>query len=109
GPADRRPVPRGQGAHGRRDHHPRPGLRRGAGLGPPLQRGHRAGDGGPAVLRIADTFRQEHGRTVAILVRSFGDIDLAEEAVQDAFATALESWPRDGVPASPQGWIVTTA
>ena len=46
---------------------------------------------------------------MAVLVRAFGDIDLAEEAVQDAFTTALERWPIDGLPGSPQGWIVTTA
>jgi RNA polymerase sigma-70 factor, ECF subfamily len=46
---------------------------------------------------------------VAVLVRVFGDIDVAEEAVQDAFATALERWPVDGVPPSPAGWIITTA
>jgi RNA polymerase sigma-70 factor (ECF subfamily) len=46
---------------------------------------------------------------VAALVRVFGDIDVAEEAVQEAFATALERWPADGVPPSPAGWIITTA
>jgi RNA polymerase sigma-70 factor (ECF subfamily) len=46
---------------------------------------------------------------VAVLVRAFGDIDLAEEAVQDAFATALQRWPQTGVPPSPAGWIITTA
>ena len=54
-------------------------------------------------------FREEHGRAVAVLVRVFGDIDLAEEAVQDAFAAAVERWPSTGVPASPAGWIITTA
>jgi len=46
---------------------------------------------------------------VATLVRLLGDIDLAEEAVQDAFVVALERWPRSGIPANPAGWIVTTA
>jgi RNA polymerase sigma-70 factor (ECF subfamily) len=46
---------------------------------------------------------------VAVLVRVFGDIDVAEEAVQEAFAAALERWPVDGVPPSPAGWIITTA
>jgi RNA polymerase sigma-70 factor (ECF subfamily) len=46
---------------------------------------------------------------VAVLVRVFGDIDVAEEAVQDAFAAATERWPRDGLPPSPAGWIITTA
>jgi RNA polymerase sigma-70 factor (ECF subfamily) len=58
---------------------------------------------------IERLFRAEHGRAIAILVRSFGDIDLAEEAVQDAFAAALERWPGTGLPSSPVGWIVTTA
>ena len=54
-------------------------------------------------------FREEHGRAVAVLVRAFGDIDLAEDAVQDAFAAASERWPAAGVPPSPAGWIITTA
>jgi RNA polymerase sigma-70 factor (ECF subfamily) len=58
---------------------------------------------------IERVFRAEHGRAVAILVRHFGDIDLAEEAVQDAFIAALERWPSAGVPPSPVGWIITTA
>ncbi len=58
---------------------------------------------------IARVFRQEYGRAVAVLVRRFGDIDLAEEAVQDAFATAVERWPHAGPPPSPAGWIITTA
>ncbi len=52
-------------------------------------------------------FREEHGHAVAVLVRVFGDIDVAEEAVQDAFAAAVERWPSTG--ASPAGWIITTA
>ena len=58
---------------------------------------------------IGRIFRQEYGRAVSVLVRVFGDIDLAEDAVQDAFATALERWPRDGLPPSPAGWLITTA
>ncbi|MFL1593429.1 sigma-70 family RNA polymerase sigma factor [Rhodococcus ruber] len=58
---------------------------------------------------IARVFRSEHGRAVAVLVRAFGDIDLAEESVQDAFAVAVARWPADGLPPSPAGWIVTTA
>ena len=54
-------------------------------------------------------FRREYGRAVAVLVRSLRDISLAEEAVQDAFATALERWPREGMPPAPAGWIITTA
>lgn len=67
---------------------------------------------GHAVVGVSETervFRAEYGRAVAILVRLFGDIDLAEEAVQDAFLRAAELWPSSGVPPSPVGWIVTTA
>lgn len=58
---------------------------------------------------IASIFRASHGRAVSVLIRAFGDVDLAEEAVQEAFATALERWPVSGLPPSPEGWIVTTA
>src|SRR6185503_8583112 len=58
---------------------------------------------------IEGVFRAESGRAVASLVRFFGDIDLAEEAVQDAFVVALQRWPEDGLPPSPAGWIITTA
>jgi RNA polymerase sigma-70 factor (ECF subfamily) len=70
----------------------------------------RDGAAGSATAReVETTFREAWGRAVATLVRAFGDIDLAEEAVQDAFAVAVERWPRDGIPPSPAGWIVTTA
>ncbi|MGX1975927.1 RNA polymerase sigma factor [Streptomyces kronopolitis] len=67
--------------------------------------------GGPAVTAadVGRVFRAEYGRAVAVLVGVFGDIDLAEEAVQDAFTTALERWPSAGPPPSPAGWIITTA
>jgi RNA polymerase sigma-70 factor (ECF subfamily) len=58
---------------------------------------------------IERVFRQESGRAVATLVRFFGDIDTAEEAVQDAFVVALQRWPVTGLPPSPAGWIITTA
>jgi RNA polymerase sigma-70 factor (ECF subfamily) len=54
-------------------------------------------------------FREEYGRAVAALVRRFGDIDIAEEAVQDAFTAAMLRWPASGLPPSPAGWIITTA
>ena len=54
-------------------------------------------------------FRAEHGRAVAVLARVFGDLDIAEDAVQEAFATAVEKWPAAGLPPSPAGWIITTA
>ena len=62
-----------------------------------------------AAGEIERVFRQEHGRAVASLVRVFGDIDVAEEAVQDAFAAAVQRWPSAGLPPSPAGWIITTA
>jgi RNA polymerase sigma-70 factor (ECF subfamily) len=58
---------------------------------------------------ITRVFREEYGRAVAVLVRVFGDIDVAEEAVQDAFTAAVERWPSTGLPPSPAGWIITTA
>ncbi|HKN66274.1 MAG TPA: sigma-70 family RNA polymerase sigma factor, partial [Gemmatimonadaceae bacterium] len=58
---------------------------------------------------VERVFREEHGRAVAVLTRAFGDIDVAEEAVQDAFVIALERWPTSGIPPSPAGWIIATA
>jgi RNA polymerase sigma-70 factor, ECF subfamily len=58
---------------------------------------------------IDAVFRTEYGRAVAVLVRLLGDIDRAEDAVQDAFTVATEQWPVSGVPPSPAGWIITTA
>jgi RNA polymerase sigma factor (sigma-70 family) len=67
--------------------------------------------GVPAVATsaIERVFREEYGRAVAVLVGVFGDIDVAEEAVQDAFAAAVRRWPSGGLPPSPAGWIITTA
>jgi RNA polymerase sigma-70 factor (ECF subfamily) len=63
-----------------------------------------------AELAIIDrVFRDEAGKAIATLTRFFGDIDLAEEAVQDAFMVATERWPDAGLPPNPAGWIVTTA
>jgi RNA polymerase sigma-70 factor, ECF subfamily len=58
---------------------------------------------------VGRIFREESGRSVAALIRALGDIDLAEDAVQEAFAVALRKWPGDGVPPNPGGWIATTA
>jgi RNA polymerase sigma-70 factor (ECF subfamily) len=58
---------------------------------------------------IERVFREEYGRAVAVLARHFGDIDIAEEAVQDAFTVAVQRWPAAGLPPSPAGWIITTA
>ena len=54
-------------------------------------------------------FREEWGRVVATLIRVTGDWDLAEECAQDAFATALQRWPRDGIPGRPGAWLTTAA
>ncbi len=58
---------------------------------------------------IERVFREQYGRAVAVLVRVFGDIDLAEDAVQEAFTTAVATWPSRGLPPAPAGWIITTA
>jgi RNA polymerase sigma-70 factor, ECF subfamily len=68
--------------------------------------GHAARLDGEEVGRI---FREESGRSLAALIRVFGDLDLAEDAVQEAFAVALRRWPGEGVPPNPGGWITTTA
>lgn len=96
----------------------------GAGRGAPLPRGARdlspdtsgeahGPDGDVEPPRSADaverTFREASGRATATLIRLFGDIDIAEESVQDAFVVAVEKWLADGVPPSPAGWIITTA
>jgi RNA polymerase sigma-70 factor (ECF subfamily) len=61
------------------------------------------------VTLVEQAFREEWGRVLAALIGYLGDFDLAEEAAQEAFATAAERWPRDGVPANPAAWLVTTA
>ena len=63
----------------------------------------------PTADRIARVFREESGRCTATLVRILGDIDLAEDAVQEAFAIAAAKWPTDGLPPNPGAWITTTA
>ena len=63
----------------------------------------------PALADVERIFREEYGRAVAVLTRVFGDIDTAEDAVQDAFAEAARRWPAAGLPPSPAGWIITTA
>jgi RNA polymerase sigma-70 factor (ECF subfamily) len=60
-------------------------------------------------LVLEQVFRDEWGRVLASLVGFLGDIELAEDAAQEAFATAAERWPLDGIPASPTGWLITTA
>ena len=58
---------------------------------------------------VERAFREESGRILATLIRFLGDFDKAEEALQDAMTTALERWPRDGVPHNPPAWITTVA
>ncbi|WP_410670158.1 RNA polymerase sigma factor [Amycolatopsis sp. cmx-4-68] len=60
-------------------------------------------------MSVEDVFTAEYGRAVSVLMRVFGNIDVAEEAVQDAFAEAVRRWPAAGLPPSPAGWIITTA
>ncbi len=64
----------------------------------------------PSAADIVErTFRDEHGRALATLIRVLGDFDLAEEALSDAYLVALERWPVDGAPSNPGAWITTTA
>src|SRR5258708_10361504 len=59
--------------------------------------------------KMVDTiYRSESGRILATLIRLLGDFDLAEDALHDAFAAALERWLKDGVPANPRAWLVST-
>src|SRR5690348_3317652 len=58
---------------------------------------------------IETIYRSESGRVLATLVRLLGDIDLAEEAMHEAFAAALESWPQFGIPDKPRPWLISTA
>src|SRR6185437_638213 len=60
-------------------------------------------------VSVEAVFRREYGRCVATLIRFLGDIDAAEEAVQEAFTTAVARWPAEGQPPNPGAWIVTTA
>ena len=61
------------------------------------------------MVGLEQTFRDEWGRVLAALIGFLGDFDLAEEAAQDAFAIAAARWPREGTPANPRAWLVTTA
>ena len=64
---------------------------------------------GVDAAQVGRVFREESGRSLATLIRIFGQIDLAEDAVQEAFALAVHKWPQDGLPPNPGGWITTTA
>src|SRR5581483_11829490 len=87
-PVDRDRLAHPGGAHGRRDRGPARG---------------------GAIAILEQVFHDEWGRVLATLIGLLGDFDLAEEAAQDAFATAAARWPRDGTPANPRAWLVTTA
>src|SRR5262245_12274572 len=63
----------------------------------------------PVSTTIATLYRTESGRVLATLVRLLGDLDLAEESMHEAFAAALESWPRTGMPDKPRPWLISTA
>src|SRR5262249_13492731 len=62
-----------------------------------------------ATMRIEETFRADHGRILATLIRLLGDFDVAEEALQEAYAVAVEQWPATGSPVNPAAWLVSTA
>ena len=74
-----------------------------------LDVGDPGADAASSEAEIARVFRREYGRAVAVLTRAFGNIDMAEDAVQDAFAAAIQHWSSAGVPPNPAGWIITTA
>src|SRR4029453_19386753 len=93
------------GAKGRQNHHASDRSAPVSGRGQVLILGMTA----VARSEVERVFRKEYGRAVAVLVRQFGDIDVAEEAVQDAFTIALQRWPSAGTPSSPVAWIITTA
>ena len=67
-----------------------------------------SGDPERARARVEEVYRSESRRVLATLIRLLGDFDLAEEALHDAFIAAAESWPRDGEPANPRAWLVST-
>src|SRR6187399_3083857 len=62
----------------------------------------------PIRTRVDDIYRSESRRVFATLVRALGDFDLAEEALHEAFAAAVEQWSRDGIPSNPRAWLVST-
>src|SRR5689334_3389895 len=62
----------------------------------------------PVREQVDVLYRSDSRRVLATLIRLLGDFDLAEDALHDAFAAAVERWPRDGVPANPRAWLVST-
>lgn len=85
-----------------------PGLD-GVAAGDPPYPGERPASGSDLGTAVTEAFRAEWGRVLAAVARSTGDLDLAEECAQEAFATALRTWSRDGVPQRPGAWLTTTA
>jgi RNA polymerase sigma-70 factor, ECF subfamily len=77
----------------------------------PATGGEHEGPGtpGPVLAAVEAVYREEFGRIVAALTHRFGDLDLAEEVAQEAFAEAVRRWPRDGLPPNPAGWLTVTA
>src|SRR4051812_19233719 len=75
----------------------------------PARRLDRSEAGGRALNEVERAFRAEWGRVLASLIGALGDFELAEDALQDAVAIALERWPRDGIPAKPGAWLLVTA
>jgi RNA polymerase sigma-70 factor (ECF subfamily) len=71
--------------------------------------GRRSGVGDPAAAAVTRAFREERAAVLATLIRHVGDFQLAEDAVQDAFASAVVAWRRDGVPANPGAWLTVAA
>ena len=67
-----------------------------------------AADGAGVRETVDAVYRSDSRRVLATLIRLLGDFDLAEEALHDAFTAAVERWPRDGVPANPRAWLVST-
>src|SRR3954454_8834677 len=110
GPDDRRAVCGDQGGAGRplplRGGQPRRRDRSRRAHSRGRLRGDRGATAGGALTE--QVFREEWGRVLAALIGFLGDFDLAEEAAQEAFAVAAERWPRDGMPANPGAWLVTT-
>lgn len=61
--------------------------------------------GGPTEATVELVFHEAYGRILATLIRVFGDFDLAEDALQEAFVSAIEHWPAEGIPTNPAGWL----
>src|SRR5439155_14539627 len=112
---DRRTIRRDEGAAGRLlpDHGEGPEGRGPGGVADTRREARHRGspsDHGvqPTVDTIESVYRAESRRVLATLIRLLGDFDLAEEALQDAFAAAVERWPVEGVPANPRSWLIST-